>query len=63
MEIKYSFITLIPKKNEPETVGDFWPFVLCNMVYKILSKVMVNHIKPLLDKNIGPYKNGFVLGR
>lgn len=41
---------------------DFCPISLCNTFYKILSKILVNHIKPVLDKIISPSQKGFVLG-
>ena len=38
----------------------FKPTSLCNTIYKIFAKVMVNHFKPLLEKFISPHQNGFV---
>jgi hypothetical protein len=43
-----TFITLIPKENEARTPDRFRPIALCNVVYKIISKVIANIIKPLL---------------
>jgi hypothetical protein len=41
-------VVLIPKKDEPEMLKDFWPILLCNVVYKVVSKCMVNRLRPLL---------------
>jgi len=41
-------ITLIPKENEAKTHDCYRPVALCNVVYKIISKVIENRLKPLL---------------
>ena len=47
-------IVLIPKVQGSETIGSYRPISLCNSVYKIISKVLVGRIRPLLDKLISP---------
>jgi hypothetical protein len=42
-------ITLIPKENEAITLDRYRPIALCNVVYKIISKVISNRLKPLLS--------------
>lgn len=42
---------------------NFRPISLYNVVYKILSKVLVNNIKPILDKVIGETQSTFVSHR
>ena len=56
-------IILIPKVQGSETIGSYRPISLCNYVYKIISKVLVGRIRPLLDKLISPCQAAFVLGR
>ena len=50
--INHTFITLIPKVNNLENVSNFKPISLCNVIYKIVSKVIANHLKPMLNSII-----------
>lgn len=38
-------------------------FVLCNTIYKVITKIIVNCIKPFLDSLIGPFQSSFLKGR
>ena len=55
-------IVLISKTQEPETIGSYRPISLCNLVYKIVSKILFGRIRPLLDQLISPCQIAFVLG-
>ena len=46
-----TFIALIPKKNDAYNVRDFWPISLWG-VYKILTKVLANRLRVVLDQLI-----------
>ena len=58
-----TFITLIPKMSVPEEVTQFRPINLCNVTYKIIMKIMVNRLKPLMNSLISPFQNAFIQGR
>lgn len=62
-KLNNTFIVLVPKVPDPKFITDYCPISLCNSVYKIFSKVVVDRMKPLLDRCISPSHKGFVLGR
>ena len=53
-----TFLALIPKEANPEPFNIFKPISLCDASYKILTKLLANRIKPLLDKLISPNQGG-----
>ncbi|PKI72827.1 hypothetical protein CRG98_006807 [Punica granatum] len=59
-EWNITFITLIPKSQQASTFKDFWPISLCNTCYKVISKTLVERIKPLLQKLISPNQTAFI---
>jgi hypothetical protein len=55
-----SFIALIPKASGSHTAHQFRPISLCNIVYKIISKILANRLKTTLPKIISPLQSAFV---
>ena len=58
-----TFLVLIPKKQCVEDFKDLRPISLVGGLYKILSKVLANRIKRVMDKVISKSQNAFVEGR
>lgn len=50
--INHSLICLIPKVKWPQTMSDLRPISLCNVLVRILSKVMANRMKICLGSII-----------
>ncbi|XP_026417371.1 uncharacterized protein LOC113312852 [Papaver somniferum] len=59
-EMNHTFLSLIQKTDNPSSPSEFRPISLCNSSYKIISKIIVNRMKPLLSKMISPYQAAYV---
>lgn len=55
-----TYIALIPKMQGPETIGNYRPINLCNMVYKVVTKIIVARLRPLLSKLVSHLRIAFV---
>lgn len=54
---------LFPKKKIPMNMGDLRSIALCNVTYKIITKVLANRMKPMFDKVISLNQSAFIPGR
>lgn len=55
--------SLVPKKQNPKFMSDLRPISLCNVSYKIISKVLANRLKGVIDQFISESQSAFILGR
>jgi hypothetical protein len=63
LSLNSTFIALIPKKDNPDTLDDFRPISLCNCIYKIVSKVIARRVKRILSDKISSEQFRFLEGR
>jgi hypothetical protein len=61
--LNYTFLVLIPKVNKSLTFGDFRPISLCNLCYKIITKILENRLRPILSHGLSEEQLVFLQGR
>ena len=61
--LNHTFVTLIPKVKNMEYVLEFRPISLCNVLYKIFSKVLANRLKRILPNIIIEHQSAFTKSR
>ncbi|KAL2224004.1 UNVERIFIED_CONTAM: hypothetical protein Sindi_3039800 [Sesamum indicum] len=62
-QVNSTLLALIPKVHTPMTVGDFRPISCCNVLFKIIAKLLVRRLGVVLDKIISPCQGAFIPGR
>lgn len=57
-----TLLVLIPNVDRPETMKQFRPISLCNVIYKIISKVLVMRMQKFIFRLINPLQASFIPG-
>lgn len=58
-----TFIELIPKKKEAKELWDFRPISLIGSVYNLISKILTERLKRVMDRLINFQQMAFIKGR
>ncbi|CAN1181431.1 LINE-1 retrotransposable element ORF2 protein [Linum perenne] len=56
-------LALIPKKFNAADMKDYRPISCCNVIYKVISKVLANRLSKVLPSIISPAQTAFIKGR
>ncbi|XP_021994704.1 uncharacterized protein LOC110891319 [Helianthus annuus] len=62
-QLNHTLIALVPKKLSPLTVTDYRPIACCNVLFKCVSKIIVDRIKDVLHQVVSINQSAFVPGR
>ncbi|GKB04431.1 RNA-directed DNA polymerase, eukaryota, reverse transcriptase zinc-binding domain protein [Tanacetum coccineum] len=62
-EVNFTVISLVPKLFTPRKVSDYRLIACCNLVFKCISKIMVNRIKGCLNTLVDQNQSAFIPSR
>lgn len=61
--INATVLSLIPKVENAQSMKEFRPIACCNLLYKVISKVLAARLQVLMPTAIEPNQSAFVKGR
>lgn len=59
-ELNATLISFIPKVDVVTYMKQFRPISLCNVSYKIITKILAQRLQMFMTKLVGPYQCPFV---
>lgn len=62
-DINETLITLIPKVEQVRNIKHFRPISLCNVSYKVITKLLANRLRLIMGKLVNPCQSSFVPNR
>ena len=61
--INATILSLIPKTEAALTMKDYRPIACCNLLYKVISKILARRLREILTDAIEPNQSAFIKGR
>lgn len=62
-QLNATALDMVPKVDHPSKVTQFRPLACCNIIYKVISKVLAERLKRILPSLISNTQGAFVLER
>uniref|UniRef100_A0A803QAN7 Reverse transcriptase domain-containing protein n=1 Tax=Cannabis sativa TaxID=3483 RepID=A0A803QAN7_CANSA len=62
-KLNHTFLCLIPKVSSASRFDHFRPISLCNFCYKIISRILTDRLKVVIDRLVSPFQSAFIPGR
>lgn len=62
-QLIHTNVALVPKKRNPVSMAELRSISLCNVIYKVISKVLANRLKVIIDYVISENQSAFIPGR
>lgn len=59
-ELNDTLITLIPKVEPVESIRNFIPISLCNVSYKVITKILAQRLRSLMGSLVNPCQSSFI---
>lgn len=63
LEVNQTLLTIISKFDDPSRVSHFRPIALCNVVYKVVTKIIASRFRSFLPYVIAENQSSFIPGR
>lgn len=61
-DLNVTILVLLPKRKNPDYMSDLRPIALCNVIYKVMSKMIANWLKLIHLDIFSENQNAFVVG-
>lgn len=62
-DVNKTLLTLIPKCEDPTKVSHFRPIALCNVAYKVVTKVITQRLRVIMPYVVSDNQSSFIPGR
>ncbi|XP_028551780.1 uncharacterized protein LOC110101382 [Dendrobium catenatum] len=61
--VKSTALAIVPKHKNASSISDYRPIALCNVLYKIIAKILAAKLKPVMNWIVKDNQAGFVNSR